>query len=116
MNRLPAFITVDLSAASFDHERIECGVRIGVVLGGDGDLYPIARGQDQNFRYPVPASQAIERAGNGIFRKREAFANLHGRGLVVDSCDNQFHWTGIPPWVIHVTSEKNSAAIARNAA
>ncbi len=72
-------------------EGIDDGLRVGAVLGGDGDLHAVAGGEDQGFGDALARLQIGQRGGQRFLAEGQAFAHLDGRGLVAHAGDQQLH-------------------------
>ena len=72
-------------------KRIDDGLRVGRIVGGDGDLDAVAGGEDDGFGDALAGFQIGQRGGQCVLGESQAFAHLDGRGLVADACDQQFH-------------------------
>ena len=64
---------------------------IGVLVGRDGDLDPVAGGQDHPFEQAGLLAQRIQRFRQLGFMKREPLAHLHRRGSMIQARDEEFH-------------------------
>ena len=72
-------------------EAIDDGLRVGRVLGGEGDLDAIAGGENDGFADAQARFQVGQRGGQRVLAEGQAFAHFDGRRLVAHSCDQQLH-------------------------
>jgi len=89
-------------------EGVHDGLRVGGVLGGQGDFHAVAGGEDDGFADAHARFQIGQGGGQSLLAECQAFPHLDGRRLVAHSCDQQFHFSRRLPsraWAAHVTAE-----------
>jgi len=98
MDGVAAFVPVEMRADALradalliGEEGIDDGLRVGPVVGGEGDFDAIAGGEDDGFSDSLAGLQ-IGQSGRQCFRPEgQALAHLNGRRFVTHAGDVQLH-------------------------
>ena len=72
-------------------EGVDDGLRVGCVVGGDGDFHAVAGGEDHGFGDALARLQIGQRGGQRLLAEGQALAHLDGCGLVTHAGDQQLH-------------------------
>ncbi len=126
MNRFAPFVAVKvrLNALGVDslllcQERIHNRLRIRTVIGGHGDLHPVAGGKNHRFADAFAGLQILQRGRQRLFAKGKAFSHRNGCRLVTHAGDQQLHFINMLPsraCAAQVSAEKPSTATVMMAA